>query len=150
MILLRLKITNDVNSMVNNKLCADVGRQRKSRSASWIIMSILNVLMILVLFGMRCNKIETKHAHCIINLCLGPMAVLIFHRSVRIQAVSLFSWSVEKNARDAQMTTRLTGGPRFSRPSRAYTLLTKSEEKERLLEVYRSVYRLLNQNSKQR
>ena len=41
MILLRLKITNDVNSMVNNKLCADVGRQRKSRSTSWIIMSIL-------------------------------------------------------------------------------------------------------------
>ena len=39
--------------------------------------------------------------------------------SGRLQAVSLFSWSVEQNARDTQMTTRVTEGarmcPRFSR-----------------------------------
>ena len=45
----------------------------------------------------------------------------------RLRAVSLFSWSVEQNARDTQMTTRI---------ARACTPLTKSEEKERLLAVY--------------
>ena len=44
----------------------------------------------------------------------------------RLRAVSLFSWSVEQNARDTQMTTRV----------RACTPLTKSEEKERMLAVY--------------
>ena len=70
---------------------------------------------------------------------------------------SLFSWSVEQNARDTQMNTRVTEGARRERlffllglpPSflasrgfaaqrslaRAYTPLTKSEEKERLLAV---------------
>ena len=35
----------------------------------------------------------------------------------RLRAVSLFCWSVEQNARDTQMTTRVTEGasPRFSR-----------------------------------
>ena len=47
----------------------------------------------------------------------------------RLRAVSLFSQSVEQNARDTQMTTR-------NALSRAYTPLTKSEEKERLLAVY--------------
>ena len=47
---------------------------------------------------------------------------------LRLRAVSLFSWTVEQNACDTQMTTRLT-----SRCSRACTPLTKSEEKERLL-----------------
>ena len=45
----------------------------------------------------------------------------------RLRAVSLSSWSVEQNARDTQMTTRVT---------RACTPLTKSEEKERMLAVY--------------
>ena len=45
----------------------------------------------------------------------------------RLWAVSLSSWSVEQNARDTQMTTRVT---------RACTPLTKSEEKERMLAVY--------------
>ena len=45
----------------------------------------------------------------------------------RLRAVSLFSWSVEQNARDTQMTTRVT---------RTCTPLTKSEEKERMLAVY--------------
>ena len=58
----------------------------------------------------------------------------------RLRAVSLFSWSVEQNARDTQMTTRVTEGARrrpcFSQRSRACTPLTKSEEKERLLAVY--------------
>ena len=67
-------------------------------------------------------------------------------QTCRLRAVSLFSWSVEQNARDTQMTTRVTEGarwgslfffsgchPRFSILSRAWTPLTKSKEKERLL-----------------
>ena len=43
-----------------------------------------------------------------------------YHASVTVRSVSLFSWSVEQNARDTQMTTRVTEGarresPRFSR-----------------------------------
>ena len=66
----------------------------------------------------------------------------------RPRAVSLFSWSVEQNARDTQMTTSVTEGARqavalVSRVSRfrrttltrACTPLTKSKEKERLLAV---------------
>ena len=72
---------------------------------------------------------------------------------LRLRAVSLFSWSVEQNARDKQMTTRVTEGARrerhdalVSRVSRLrrstlaractpLTKFTKSEEKERLLAV---------------
>ena len=67
----------------------------------------------------------------------------------RLRAVSLFPWSVAQNTRDTQMTTRVTEGakrerhdlvsrvsrPRRSTLARACTLLTKSEEKERLLAV---------------
>ena len=49
----------------------------------------------------------------------------------RLQAVSLFSQTLEQNARDTHMTTRLTEGARRSR----LRALTKSEEKERLLAV---------------
>ena len=78
----------------------------------------------------------------------------------RLRAVSLFSWSVEQNARDTQMTTRVTGEARQKRAvsvftsraaalvsrvsqlrrltfARACTPLTKSQEKERLLAVYK-------------
>ena len=69
----------------------------------------------------------------------------------RLRALSLFSWSVEQNARDTQMTTRVTEGARWEeaavlvsrvsrllRPTlaRACTPLNKSKEKERLLAVY--------------
>ena len=57
----------------------------------------------------------------------------------RLRAVSLFSCSIEQNARDTQMTTRVTEGagrPRFSRLSRACTPPTKSEQKERLLAAF--------------
>ena len=36
-------------------------------------------------------------------------------RQNRLRAVSLFSWSVEQNARDTQMTTRVTEGARRDR-----------------------------------
>ena len=36
-------------------------------------------------------------------------------RVSRLQAISLFSWSVEQNARDTQMTTRVTKGARRER-----------------------------------
>ena len=71
----------------------------------------------------------------------------------RLQAVSLFSWSVKQNARDTQIITRATEGAKRDRHdvvSRALRLrrltltgsctsLTKSEEKERLLAVYDQV-----------
>ena len=66
----------------------------------------------------------------------------------RLGAVSLFCWSVEQIARDTQMTTHVTEGPRrerffffsgcrprFSRLAAPCTPLTKSEGKERLLAV---------------
>ena len=78
--------------------------------------------------------------------------------SYRLRAVSLFSWFVKQNARDTQMTTRVTEAAktgeaaalvscvsrlasrvsqlRRSTLARACTPLTKSEEKERLLAVY--------------
>ena len=34
----------------------------------------------------------------------------------RLRAVPLFSWSIEQNARDTQMTTRMTGGAREASP----------------------------------
>ena len=37
------------------------------------------------------------------------------HISTRLRAVSLFSWSVEQNARDTQMTTRVNEGARRER-----------------------------------
>ena len=38
------------------------------------------------------------------------------HSNCRLRAVSLFSWSVGQNARDTQMTTRVTEGARRERP----------------------------------
>ena len=58
----------------------------------------------------------------------------------RLPAISLFSWSVEQNARDTQITTRVTEGarraggchPRFSaRRSRARALPPKHLKKKR-------------------
>ena len=37
------------------------------------------------------------------------------HLRIRLRAVSLFSWSVEQNARDTQITTRVTEGASFIR-----------------------------------
>ena len=74
----------------------------------------------------------------------------------RLRAVSLFSWSVEQNVRDTQMTTHVTKGARREAllglppsflASRVFAAQrsgararvhsrTKSEEKERLLAVY--------------
>ena len=61
----------------------------------------------------------------------------------RLRAVSLFSWSVEQDVRDTQMTTHVTKGARrealLGLPLNARARVhsrTKSEEKERLLAVY--------------
>ena len=69
---------------------------------------------------------------------------------LRLRAVSLFSWSLERNARDTQLTSRVTEGTstgeeialvsrvsrlRRSKLARACTPHTKSKEKERLLAV---------------
>ena len=79
------------------------------------------------------------------------------YTTYRLRAVSLFSWSVDQNARDLKMITRVTEGARRELPpsilasrgfaaqrSRACTPLTKSEEKERLFAVYASVHRVLS------
>ena len=72
----------------------------------------------------------------------------------RLRAVSLFPWSVEQTMRDTQMTTRVTKDTRLERPAALVSRLsrlchstlalaftctprTKSEEKERLLAVYK-------------
>ena len=60
-------------------------------------------------------------------------------RSVRLRAVSLFFCSPSSKTRDTQMATRVTDGA----SPRACISVTKSEEKERLLAVKRSVW---NQN----
>ena len=98
---------------------------------------------------------------CYLFIILTPCAIfflfggsshrLHFGKFRRLRVVSLFSWSVDQNARDTQMTTRVTEGARrvpsflASRVSRlrrstlarACTSLTKSEEKDRLLAVYK-------------
>ena len=72
----------------------------------------------------------------------------------RLRAVSLFSWSVGQTMRDTQMTTCVTKGTRLERPAALVSRLSrlchstlalaftctpraKSEEKERLLAVYK-------------
>ena len=44
----------------------------------------------------------------------------------RLQAVSLLSWSVEQNARDTQMTTRVTGDARRERRLAASLLFARA------------------------
>ena len=56
----------------------------------------------------------------------------IIQKNCRLRAVSLFSWSVEQDARDAQMTIRVT---ELTLTSGARNPLTKSEEKETLFVV---------------
>ena len=54
-----------------------------------------------------------------------------FLRRDRLRVVSLFSWSVEQNARDTQITTRVSERRFATRRSRARSLpLTKSEKKK--------------------
>jgi len=63
--------------------------------------------------------------------CLSPI-----HPVPRLRAVSQFrTSSVERNARDTKMNTRVTEGAAPERPSFC-TSLNKSEEKERLFAVY--------------
>ena len=47
--------------------------------------------------------------------------IIISRQDYRLRAVSLFSWSVEQNARDTQMTTRLTEGARRERHKKRET-----------------------------
>ena len=74
----------------------------------------------------------------------GPRGSQSGREKIRLLAGSLFSWSIEQNARDRQMITRVTEGarrPRFSsrglatRRSRACSPLNESEEEEKLLAV---------------
>ena len=63
------------------------------------------------------------------------------HSNRRLRAVSLFSWSVEQNARNTQMTTRVTEGARRERPlprsrSRTRALPLLNLKKKSLLAVY--------------
>ena len=61
------------------------------------------------------------------------------HSNRRLRAVSLFSWSVEQNAGDTQMTMRVTEGARRERPlprSRTRALPLLNLKKKSLLAVY--------------
>ena len=74
---------------------------------------------------------------CYFLLLLAHFAL---SRWLRPRAATLFSYSVEQNARDTKVTTRVTEGAIRERPPLACALactpLTKSEEKERLFAVY--------------
>ena len=74
---------------------------------------------------------------CYFLLLLAHFAL---SRGLRPRAAPLFSYSVEQNARDTKVTTRVTEGAIRERPPLACALactpLTKSEEKERLFAVY--------------
>ena len=78
---------------------------------------------------------------CYFLLLLAHFAL---SRWLRPRAAPLFSYSVEQNARDTKVTTRVTEGAIRERPPLACALactlactpLTKSEEKERLFAVY--------------
>ena len=50
---------------------------------------------------------------------------------IRLQAVSLFSWPVEQNAQDTQMTTCVTEGGRHPCFSRTWELLSINLKKKR-------------------
>ena len=74
---------------------------------------------------------------CYFLLLLAHFAL---SRWLRPRAAPLFSYSVEQNARDTKVTTRVTEGAIRERPPLACALactpLTKSEEKARLFAVY--------------
>ena len=100
----------------------------------------------------------SKRFHCSFEWHLTPHMTLSIKTCIRrghysiprgcplntgLTVVSLFSWSSSK-------TRETRKCPLFLRFAHACTPVTKSEEKEKLLEVCRSLYRLLNKNSKQR
>ena len=53
---------------------------------------------------------------CVLNYASVDKIMKSDHSNCRLRAVSLFSWSVEQNARDTQMTARVTEGARRERP----------------------------------
>ena len=57
-----------------------------------------------------------------IGLSLLNLVRLLIQGALRLQAVSLFAWSVEKIARNTQMTTRVTEGARRERHDKRESL----------------------------
>ena len=61
----------------------------------------------------------------------GPVCWAGWPRQGRLRAVSLFSWSVEQNAPDTQMTTRVTEGFAAQRSrARALPLLNLKKKRD--------------------
>ena len=94
--------------MVSTKVS---GRTTTEQNYKFPVCANVGVLFSLDILSQACEKhIETRFSlqqfWSITQSC---------HASVRLRAVSLFSWSVEQNARDTQMTTRVTEGARRER-----------------------------------
>ena len=118
--------------------------------ASVVIWKILNIRFTSA-FCCHFNKPALSNKVCMYQEAMPWVPEVFFSSAARLRAVSLFSLSVEQNARDTQMTTCETEGTRWERHdkalvsgvlqlcrstlARACTPLTKSEEKEWLLTV---------------
>ena len=89
--------------------------------ARWLLFVMLFYLLKII----TCFK---KLKGALIKGCFWPFTSLVFistflylidsvaTQKIRLRAVSLSPWFVEKNARDTQMTTRVTEGARQERP----------------------------------
>ena len=136
----------DLNSLFTSSSPREVWYEYRDEKRSGRKYRVSFILHCMVL----CNKSITRLLKGLITVTSVLFDRKTTNWKARLRAVSLFSWSVKQNARDKQMTTRVTVGARreshylVSRVSRfrrstlarACTPLTKSEEKERLLAVY--------------
>lgn len=118
--------------------------------ASVVIWKILNIRFTSA-FCCHFNKPALSNKVCMYQEAMPWVAEVFFSSAAGLRTVSLLSLSVERNARDTQMTTCETEGTRWERHDialvsrvlqlchstqvHACTLLTKSDEKERVLAV---------------
>lgn len=118
--------------------------------ASVVIWKILNIRFTSA-FCYHFNKPALSNKVCMYQEAMPWVPEVFFSSAARLRTVSLLSLSVERNARDTQMTTCETEGTRRERHDKALvsrvlqlfhstqvhacTPLTKSDEKERLLAV---------------
>ena len=118
--------------------------------ASVVIWKILNIRFTSA-FCYHFNKPALSNKVCMYQEAMPWVPEVFFSSAARLRTVSLLSLSVERNARDTQMTTCETEGTRRERHDkalvsgvlqlcrstlvRACTPLTKSDEKERVLTV---------------
>ena len=96
-----------------------VFRQEWFNRFLWFLASLIkndSTLRNFDLFSCRCKSARNRHIFKIAflqRMLTTSKPYDIFFS--RLQAVTLFSWSVEQNARDTKMTTRVTEGARRER-----------------------------------